>query len=591
MKGKTIVKKFIMSQLIRFIGLMCIAATMATIAYSQNPLFIPPTLTGTTFNLNVQTGTQNFFPSNPTPTYGINGPFLSPTIIVNQGDVVTLNVNNGLPVATTMHWHGLHVAPENDGGPHQSIAAGTTWSPTFEILNQAATFWYHPHGDGKTDLHVSKGLAGLFIVHDAAELASGLPLTYGVDDIPIIVQTKAFDVLNQIAIADHMDTALFVNGTLDPTLSVPSQVVRFRLLNGSSMRSYYFGLSNDQVFYQVATDAGLRDAPLPLNRLRLSPGERADIIVDFSGMQGQQIDLMSFASEMEYGIFGGPGLGAGMDTIHGYSENPLNGADITLVSMTVGAQTASPVTTIPGALVPFVPFNPIDADVNRTIVFDTLRLLPTNMPSLVEGPFGFNGETFDMDVINLEIPLNSVEVWTLVNKTLIAHPFHLHDVAFNVIEKNGTIPSPEEQGWKDVVLVMPNDSVKFITQFITFSDEMVPYMYHCHLLHHEDDGMMGSFLVIDPNAHVIDLGSPEGLKVFPNPSSDHVQFQFDASSFDLKNATIELFDHSGRRVDVKAIEAVKGFSMPVDHLSNGMYYYAIQDEVSGNRFVGKVVIE
>lgn len=580
-----------MSQLIRFIGLMCIAATMATIAYSQNPLFIPPTLTGTTFNLNVQTGTQNFFPSNPTPTYGINGSFLSPTIIVNQGDVVTLNVNNGLPVATTMHWHGLHVAPENDGGPHQSIAAGTTWSPTFEILNQAATYWYHPHGDGKTDLHVSKGLAGLFIVHDVAEMASGLPLTYGVDDIPIIVQTKAFDVLNQIAIADHMDTALFVNGTLDPTLTVPSQVVRFRLLNGSSMRSYYFGLSNDQVFYQVATDAGLRNAPLPLNRLRLSPGERADIIVDFSGMQGQQIDLMSYASEMEYGIFGGPGLGAGMDTIHGYSENPLNGADFTLVSMSVVAQTASPVTTIPAALVPFVPFDPIDADVNRTIVLDTLRLLPTNMPSLVEGPFGFNGETFDMDVINLEVPLNSVEVWTLVNKTLIAHPFHLHDVAFNVIEKNGSIPALEEQGWKDVILVMPNDSVKFITQFTTFSDEMMPYMYHCHLLHHEDDGMMGSFLVIDLNANVLDLGSSEGLMVFPNPSSDHIQFQFDELSFDLTNARIQLFDHSGRIVEVNAIEAVKGFSMPIEHLSNGMYFYEIQDEVSGKTFVGKVVVE
>ncbi len=580
-----------MTQLIRLTGLMCIVTALATFAYSQNPLFIPPTLTGTTFNLNVQTGTQNFYPPNPTPTYGINGPFLSPTIIVNKGDVVTLNVNNGLPVATTMHWHGLHVAPENDGGPHQSIAAGTTWSPTFEILNQAATYWYHPHGDGKTDLHVSKGLAGLFIVHDAAELASGLPLTYGVDDIPIIVQTKAFDVLNQIAIADHMDTALFVNGTLDPTLAVPSQVVRFRLLNGSSMRSYYFGLSNNQVFYQVATDAGLRDAPLPLNRLRLSPGERADIIVDFSGMQGQQIDLMSFASEMEYGIFGGPGLGAGMDTIHGYSENPLNGVDFTLVSMSVGAQTASPVTTIPGALVPFVPFDPIDADVNRTIVFDTLRLLPTNMPSLVEGPFGFNGETFDMGVINMEIPLNSTEVWTLVNKTLIAHPFHLHDVAFNVIEKNGTIPAPEEQGWKDVVLVMPNDSVKFITKFITFSDEMMPYMYHCHLLHHEDDGMMGSFLVIDPNANVVDLGSPEGLKVFPNPSSDHIQFQFDVPSYASTNTTIQLFDHSGRKVEVNTIKEENGFCLPINHLSNGMYYYSIQDELSGKTFVGKVVIE
>lgn len=580
-----------MSNKIKFILIGCLLIGLRNNLHAQNPLFIPPTLIGTTFNLNVQTGTQNFFPSNPTPTYGINGPFLSPTIIVNKGDVVTLNVNNGLPVATTMHWHGLHVAPENDGGPHQSIAAGTTWSPSFEILNQAGTFWYHPHGDGKTDLHVSKGLAGLFIVHDADELAAGLPITYGVDDIPIIVQTKAFDVLNQIAIADHMDTALFVNGTLDPQLTVPAQVVRFRLLNGSSMRSFDFGLSNNQVFYQVATDAGLRAAPLALTRLRLSPGERAEILVDFSALQGQQLDLMSFSSEMDYGIFGGPGLGAGMDTIHGYSENPLNGTDFTLVSMTVGAPTAAPVTSIPSALVPFVPFDPINADVQRTIVLDTLRLLPTNIPSLVEGPFGFNGETFDMGVINMEIPLNSTEVWTLVNKTLIAHPFHLHDVAFNVIEKNGTIPAPEEQGWKDVVLVMPNDSVKFITKFITFSDEMMPYMYHCHLLHHEDDGMMGSFLVIDPNANVIDLVAPEGLKVFPNPTSDQIQFQFDTPSFDLTNATIQLFDHSVRRVDVIATQEVKGFSLLVDHLSNGMYFYTIQDEVSGSSFTGKVVVE
>ena len=564
-----------MSNKIKFILIGCLVIGFGTSLHAQNPLFIPPTLTGTTFNLNVQTGTQNFFPSNPTPTYGINGPFLSPTIIVNKGDVVTLNVNNGLPVATTMHWHGLHVAPENDGGPHQSIAAGTTWSPSFEILNQAGTFWYHPHGDGKTDLHVSKGLAGLFIVHDADELAAGLPITYGVDDIPIIVQTKAFDVLNQIAIADHMDTALFVNGTLDPQLTVPAQVVRFRLLNGSSMRSFDFGLSNNQEFYQVATDAGMRAAPLALTRLRLSPGERAEILVDFSALQGQQLDLMSFSSEMDYGIFGGPGLGAGMDTIHGYSENPLNGTDFTLVSMTVGAPTGAPVTSIPSALVPFVPFDPMDADVNRTIVFDTLRLLPTNMPSMVEGPFGFNGETFDMGVINMEVPLNSTEVWTLVNKTLIAHPFHLHDVAFNVIEKNGTIPAPEEQGWKDVVLVMPNDSVKFITKFITFSDEMMPYMYHCHLLHHEDDGMMGSFLVIDPNAELTEINSLKELSVFPNPSNDLVHFKFLNTEFDDDEIIPVLIDPFGRIINVPFFKEVNGVGIDVSKLKKGVYYYSI----------------
>src|SRR3989338_3718121 len=154
-------------------------------------LFITAALTGTTFNLEIQSGTTQLYPGNPTPTYGINGSFLSPTIIVNKNDVVTLNVINNLTVSKTMHWHGLHVAPENDGGPHQSISAGSTWSPSFEILNNAGTFWYHPHGEGKTELRVGKGLAGLFIIHDPAELALDLPQTYGVDDIPLIVQTKA----------------------------------------------------------------------------------------------------------------------------------------------------------------------------------------------------------------------------------------------------------------------------------------------------------------------------------------------------------------------------------------------------------------
>ena len=268
----------------------------------------------------------------------------------------------------------------------------------------------------------------------------------------------------------------------------------------------------------------------------------------------------------------------------------MNGTDFTLVSMIVGAPTLAPVTSIPSALVPFVPFDPIDADVNRTIVFDTLRLLPTNMPSLVEGPFGFNGETFDMGVINMEIPLNSTEVWTLVNKTLIAHPFHLHDVAFNVIEKNGTIPAPEEQGWKDVVLVMPNDSVKFITKFITFSDEMMPYMYHCHLLHHEDDGMMGSFLVIDPNAGLVETINSNSPSVFPNPSTNRVYIRFDESS-DISANDIRLVDLFGRKCEVEIRQEINGLSIDVSRLSKGIYNYAIVSSDQENSFQGKIVVD
>jgi bilirubin oxidase len=544
-------------------------------AFSQNPLNIPPVLTGLNFNLTVQAGTQPFYPGNPTPTYGINGAFLSPTIVVNKGDIVTLNVINTLNVATTMHWHGLHVAPENDGGPHQSIAAGSTWSPSFEILNNAGTYWYHPHGEGKTELHVGKGLSGLFIVHDPTELSLGLPQTYGVDDIPLIVQTKAFDVLHQIAIADHMDTAVFVNGTLHATTDLPAQVVRLRLLNGSSMRSFYFGFSNNMTFYQIATDGGLVAAPNAVTRLLLAPGERSEVLVNLSGMNGQSVDLMSYASEMPVGVFGSPAVGVSPDTMEMYDENFLNGADFQLVEFNIVAQNASPVTSIPATLVPYTPFDVADVDVNRTLVFDTITLVPGSVPNLAEGPFGINAATFNMDSINITIPLNSTEVWTLKNNTHIAHPFHIHDVQFNVIEKSGSTPPITEQGWKDVILVMPHDSVKFITQFTTFTDEMVPYMYHCHLLHHEDDGMMGSFLVVDPFASLGENATNNQLTAYPNPASDEWNI---AGNWDHSTVSIEIVNALGQLLfsqnysDLKEGETIV---LPNSGFDNGVYFARI----------------
>jgi len=544
-------------------------------AFSQNPLNIPPVLTGLNFNLTVQAGTQPFYPGNPTPTYGINGAFLSPTIVVNKGDMVTLNVINTLNVATTMHWHGLHVAPENDGGPHQSIAAGSTWSPSFEILNNAGTYWYHPHGEGKTELHVGKGLSGLFIVHDPTELSLGLPQTYGVDDIPLIVQTKAFDVLHQIAIADHMDTAVFVNGTLHATTDLPAQVVRLRLLNGSSMRSFYFGFSNNMTFYQIATDGGLVATPNAVTRLLLAPGERSEVLVNLSGMNGQSVDLMSYASEMPVGVFGSPAVGITPDTMEMYDENFLNGADFQLVEFNIVAQNASPVTSIPASLVPYTPFDVADVDMNRTLVFDTITLVPGSVPNLAAGPFGINATTFNMDSINITIPLNSTEVWTLKNNTHIAHPFHIHDVQFNVIEKSGTPPPITEQGWKDVILVMPHDSVKFITQFTTFTDEMVPYMYHCHLLHHEDDGMMGSFLVVDPFASLGENATNNQLTVYPNPASDEWNI---AGNWNNSTVSIEIVNALGQQLFFQKYTGLEeGETVVLSNLGfeNGVYFARI----------------
>ena len=198
---------------------------------SQNPIVIPGTIETTNVNLTLQTGTFQFFPGQNTSTMGANGPVLGPTIIMNNGDNMNINVTNNLGEDTTIHWHGLHVSAANDGGPHTVIQPGQTWNPQFQVLDKAGTYWYHPHLLNHTDEHVSNGISGFIIVKDAEEAALNLPRTYGVDDFPLAVQTKSFDGSYQIKSDVNDDTALMVNATMNGQLDVPAQIVRLRLLN------------------------------------------------------------------------------------------------------------------------------------------------------------------------------------------------------------------------------------------------------------------------------------------------------------------------------------------------------------------------
>jgi len=543
----------------------------AQYAFAQNPLFIPELLEGPSFDLQIQTGTTQFFPGINTPTFGINGNVLSPTLVFNKGETVTLNVTNNLTSSTTMHWHGLHVAAMNDGGPHQIIEEEATWSPQFEVMNNAGTFWYHPHGEGKTDLHVSKGLAGMIIVRDDVEAALELPRTYGVDDFPIIVQTKSFDVLNQVQIATQADTTVMVNAIVNPYLDVPAQVVRFRLLDGSSERSYLIGFSNNMNFFQIATDGGLLEEPFETNRLRLSPGERAEILVDLAALQGETIYMMSYSSEFPDGIIGAETVGM-LAEPEGYSDNPLNGLDFELLQLNVAEPTANPVTTVPTSLATITPISIDDIDVERTITFAPLEMGPDNM---VEGPFGMNGVQFNMEVINETVQLDDIELWTLTNQTQVAHPFHIHDIQFLVVDFNGDNPPADQSGWKDVVLVMPMQSVSFITKFEDFADPVTPYMYHCHLLHHEDEGMMGSFLVVDPNS-VVEVDEDSGILCYPNPANSETTIQLEQSIG--KNSAVRVFDVIGKSVEVQYEIQENRIILHTEKLSPGLYNVMLDDK-------------
>ncbi len=496
--------------------------------FSQNPLFIPDTLSGTTFNLNIQKGTTVFYPGHNTNTLGYNGAFLGPTLFMNKGDSVTLNVKNTLPVEnSTVHWHGFHLPAKWDGGPYQLIAPNVTWSPKFKVLNKAATYWYHAHQHMKTEIQVSKGLAGMIIIRDSEEAGYNLPRHYKVDDFPLIVQTRIFDPFYQIGSATHEDTALMVNGTLRPYLQVPKQVVRFRMLNGSADRSYEFGLSDNSSFFMIASDGGLLAQPYSTNRLRLSPGERAEILINFGNYTlGQSLYLMSYASELPKGIIGADSVGTSTLLIQdGYYQNLLNGNNFNVLRFDVIAPTANPVTTIPASFapIPYIPSSPVDATqkLNFSPDFGT-----SGQQALVDGPFFINNRTFHMDSMNIKTYLGNTEIWTLTNKTLVAHSFHIHDIQFFILDINHNPPPPELSGYKDVVLVEPDDTIRFITKFDDFMDPTVPFMYHCHLLHHEDDGMMGTFLVLDSTNHTINVPEnyvgQDGMKIYQNFSENEL---------------------------------------------------------------------
>lgn len=549
------------------------------VAFSQNPLFIPDTLAGTSFSLSVQTGTKQFLSGNTTPTYGYNGNFLGPTLLIKKDDSITINVTNNLPVKTTVHWHGFHVAPKNDGGPHQIINPAATWSPSFKVRNEAGTFWYHPHGEAKTEIQVSKGLAGMIIIRDNVEAGYNLPRRYKVDDFPLIVQSKAFDVLNQFATGTHEDSINMVNGTIKPFLQVPQQVVRLRLLNGSADRTYNFGLSDNSNFYLIGSDGGLLSQPYLTNRVRLSTGERAEILVNFATYTvGTQFYLKSYSSELPKGIIGADTVGTATIVMGlGYYQNPLNGADFNVLRFDVQAPTSNPVTTIPSTFVPKTAISQSTINATRHLHFSADTVMNGQMGK-IDGPFYINNKSFNMDSINIITYLNNVEIWKLTNATMVAHPFHIHDVQFFVLDINGSSPPPQYQGLKDVILVKPRDTVRFITKFTNFTDQMVPYMYHCHLLHHEDEGMMGSFLVLDPNG----IGIKEEKKedsdflIYPNPACDQVIIRT-LNSNSEKPALVTISDCQGKIVHQSSFTGER-IKINTSGLSSGMYYITLTRE-------------
>ncbi len=440
------------------------------------------------FELTVRNGVAEFFLGRSTATLGYNGNFLGPTIRVRNGQRFRLNLTNDLQETTTLHWHGLHVPAKWDGGPRQPIPPGATWSPEFTIKQQAATLWYHPHALGLTGEQVYRGLAGFFLIDDEYSDMLDLPKTYGVDDIPLVFQDRRFDFSGQFAyrlsmhdiINGVVGNYLLVNGVLKPTLSVPKGLVRFRILNGSNSSIYRLGLSDNRQFHIIASDGGFFSRPQAVTSMILSAGERAEILVDFS--QAENRRSTAFLVEQYRGI--------------------------RFEAMTVKTDDAvrNP-QSVPAALRPSDPIPESKATRTRRFIMETMgggrgmmgggRGMMGGGMGMMGGRLTINGKRMDIRRIDERVKAGSIEVWEIENRSgmmmNMPHSMHLHDVQFRVLSRNGNPPLPHELGRKDTVLAMPGETVRII---IKFGEYKGIYMYHCHFLEHEDDGMMGQFEVV-----------------------------------------------------------------------------------------------
>jgi len=445
----------------------------------ENELKIPPLLEPRAedgrkvFDLTLQQGRAELLPGKPAETWGVNGAYLGPTLRAERGDRVELRVRNDLPETTTVHWHGMHLPAVADGGPHQPIEPGATWTPSWEIDQPAATLWYHPHPHGKTADHVYRGVAGLFILDDPDSDALQLPADYGVDDIPLIIQDKRLDddgaldfSQGLISPTGRLGSTILVNGTYSPYVEVGDERVRLRLLNGSNARVYNVGFADDREFDLIATEGGLLETPERIGRIQLSPGERAEIVTAFE--PGERIVLRSFE----------PDLGTS------FWESRFAGGDdsFDLVEIRAAANlTTSP--EVPDALGAHEHYQLEDA--TRTRSFE------------LSGQSGINGRKMDMSRIDEIVPPGATEIWKVRNAAGTPHNFHVHGVSFTVLDYAGEEPPAHLSGLKDTVYVPPDETVTLLVRFPDYPDPDSPYMFHCHILLHEDRGMMGQFVLAE----------------------------------------------------------------------------------------------
>lgn len=413
------------------------------------------------YTIRAQQGISEIFDGIKTNTYGYNGDFLGPVIRVEKGMKVTIHLVNDLKEDTTFHWHGLEVPGNEDGGPHKVLKPGESETIHFTVNQDAATLWFHPHPMHETGKQVFKGLAGLLYIDDKNSEKLDIPKTYGEDDFPIILQDKTFADDKQLDYGKVMNEdgtsgdTLLINGIVNPKLTVDRKKVRLRILNGSNTRRYTLHFDNNMEFQQIASDGGFLNKPSTTKEFEIAPAERVEFIVDLAKVKGNEVSLVN--------------------------ENNVTILPIHLNGSTDHSQTAKTINSLNNL--------EISNEVKNKKVTKTIKLAGMGKGVTI------NNKKFDANRIDFTQKQNETEVWEIENikdhMGGMNHPFHIHGTQFQIISIDGKEPPENLSGLKDTISLKPGQKAKIAVKFT----KKGVYMFHCHILEHEDNGMMGQIRV------------------------------------------------------------------------------------------------
>ncbi len=447
------------------------------VASFTQPLNIPPVLTPTSttsstdyYDMQVLQTSASIIPGKSTPFIGYNGMTPGPTIKARVGRQAVVNVYNGLPATTlggatgkiVTHLHGGHVPSASDGFPTDYVNPGSNRTYTYPNNQLPSTMWYHDHTMDVTGPHVWYGMAGFYLLTDSVEEALNLPS--GAYEVPLVIQDRKFNtsgglVYNKTMNGETGDVAL-VNGVVQPYFNVAKRKYRFRVLNGSNSRAYTLALSNGASFKVIGMEGGLLSAPVTVTSITLWPAERADIVIDFSGVAvGSNVTLRN--------------------TQVSSSSTVYNLMRFNCTS------TATDTSTVPSTLRPLTRWTASQATVTRNF---------TLSGGMMGRNWTINGSTFNANTPIHSSKLNTIERWNFTNQSMLNHPIHVHGASFQILTVGGAAPAATHAGWKDVVVVPAGMGTASI--LVKFTDYTGKYVMHCHNLEHEDMAMMARFDVV-----------------------------------------------------------------------------------------------